>query len=59
MLDTKAARQIRGEAGEFGLLHGHVVPVPTLDGSMTANSFSGQDPECSKQAKDTLTCAAG
>ncbi|MCV3205681.1 autoinducer binding domain-containing protein [Mesorhizobium sp. YC-39] len=48
MRDTNTARLIRGEAREFGLLHGHVVPVPTLDGKMAAISFGGQDPECSK-----------
>jgi len=57
--DTSTVRLIRGEAGEFGLVHGHVVPVPTLDGKVTAISFGGQDPECSKEARDALTFAAG
>lgn len=49
---------IRGEASEFELLRGHVVPVPTLDGSVAAISFGGCEPECSKEAKDALTFAA-
>jgi LuxR family quorum sensing-dependent transcriptional regulator len=52
-------RLIRGEAKEFGLVHGHVVPIPTLDGKVTAISFGGHDPECSKEATDALTFAAG
>lgn len=49
---------IRGEAGDFGLRAGHVVPVPTLDGSLAAISFGGAAPEMSGDAKDALTFAA-
>jgi hypothetical protein len=41
MRDTNTARLIRGEVGEFGPLHGHVVAAPTLDGKMTAIPFGG------------------
>jgi len=51
-------RLIRGEATEFGLRYGHVVPIPTLDGSIAAISFGGSDPETSAEAKDALTFAA-
>jgi hypothetical protein len=44
---------------KFGLVHGHVVPIPTPDGKVTAISFGGHDPECSKEAKDALTFPAG
>lgn len=49
---------IQGEASEFGLCHGHVVPVPTLDGSVAAISFGGLDPERSDEVRDALTFAA-
>lgn len=51
-------RLIRREATEFGLRYGHVVPIPTLDGSIAAISFGGSDPETSAEAKDALTFAA-
>lgn len=51
-------RLIHGEAGEFGLRSGHVVPVPTLDGGLTALSFGGSDPETSDEARDALSFAA-
>lgn len=51
-------RLIEGEAREFGLRSGHVVPVPTLDGRITAISFGGSDAETSDEAKDALTFAA-
>jgi LuxR family transcriptional regulator, quorum-sensing system regulator BjaR1 len=44
---------------KFGLVHGHVVPIPTPDGKVTAISFSGHDPECCEEAKDALTLPAG
>jgi LuxR family transcriptional regulator, quorum-sensing system regulator BjaR1 len=49
---------IRGEAREFGLRCGHVVPVPTLDGRITAISFGGDEAEGSDGARDALTFAA-
>jgi len=49
---------IRGEACDFGLRAGHVVPVPTLDGSLATISFGGDTPEMSADAKDALTFAA-
>lgn len=49
---------IRGEASDFGLRAGHVVPVPTLDGSLAAISFGGDAPEMSGDAKDALSFAA-
>lgn len=51
-------RLIDGEAREFGLRHGHVVPVPTLDGRITAISFGGLDAETGDEARDALTFAA-
>lgn len=51
-------RLIHGEAREYGLRYGHVVPVPTLDGAITAISFGGRHPEVSDEAKDALTFAA-
>ena len=44
---------------KFGLVHRHVVPIPTPDGKVTAISFSGHDPECCEEAKDALTFPAG
>lgn len=49
---------IQGEASEFGLRCGQVVPVPTLDGTITAISFGGSHAEISEEAKDALTFAA-
>lgn len=43
-------RLIDGEAREFGLRRGHVVPVPTLDGRITAISFGGLDAETGDEA---------
>jgi hypothetical protein len=43
---------------KFGLVHGHVVPIPTLGGKVTAISFGGHDPEYSKEVKDALTFPA-
>ncbi|MGX7743981.1 helix-turn-helix transcriptional regulator [Rhodopseudomonas parapalustris] len=51
-------RLISGEAGEFGLCSGHVVPVQTLDGGVVAISFGGEAPEISEEAKSALTFAA-
>jgi LuxR family quorum sensing-dependent transcriptional regulator len=51
-------RLIHGEASEFGLLGGHVVPVPTLDGTIAAISFGGDYPELDDEARDALTLAA-
>ena len=52
--------RVRRLAGrKFGLVHGHVVPIPTPDGKVTAISFSGHDPECCEEAKDALTLPAG
>lgn len=56
--DTEDVKIIGGEASDFGLLSGHVVPLPTLDGSVAAISFGGRDPECSEEARDALTFAA-
>lgn len=56
--NTSDVMLIRGEAGEFGLCRGHVVPVPTLDGGVVAISFGGEAPECSDEAKSALTFAA-
>lgn len=50
---------IHGEACEFGLQCGHVVPVPTLDGTVTAISFGGSDVDVTEEARDALTFAAG
>jgi hypothetical protein len=44
---------------KFGLVHGHVVPIPTPDGKVTAISFGGHDPERCEEAKDALTFPAG
>ncbi|MBS7554839.1 autoinducer binding domain-containing protein [Ancylobacter dichloromethanicus] len=57
-LNAADVKLIRGEAGEFGLRIGHVVPVPTLDGSLATISFGGEAPEMSADAKDALTFAA-
>ena len=45
--------------GKFGLVHGHVVPIPTPDGKVTAISFGGHDPERCEETKDALTFPAG
>jgi LuxR family quorum sensing-dependent transcriptional regulator len=50
---------IQGEANEFGLRGGHVVPVPTLDGTIAAISFGGDNADFDDEAKDALTFAAG
>ena len=57
-LNPADVKLIRGEASDFGLRAGHVVPVPTLDGSRAAISFGGDAPEISGDAKDALTFAA-
>ena len=52
--------RVRRLAGrKFGLVHGHVVPIPTPDGKVTAISFGGHDPERCEEAKDALTFPAG
>jgi hypothetical protein len=35
---------------KFGLVHRHVVPIPTPDGKVTAIWFGGHDPECCEEA---------
>lgn len=51
-------RLVRGEAREFGLREGYVVPIPTLDGSITAISFGGFHSDISEEGRDALTFAA-
>ncbi|MGA0565168.1 helix-turn-helix transcriptional regulator [Ancylobacter sp. VNQ12] len=57
-LNSTDVKLIRGEASAFGLRAGHVVPVPTLDGSLATISFGGEAPEMSADATDALTFAA-
>lgn len=49
---------IRGEASEFGLRQGHVVPVSMIDGGLTAVSFGGPKLDCSAGDLSVLNFAA-
>ncbi|MDI4642805.1 autoinducer binding domain-containing protein [Rhodoblastus acidophilus] len=49
---------IKGEAAEFGLRDGYVVPVPTLDGSLAAVSFGGPDAAVDAEGRALLGFAA-
>lgn len=49
---------IKGEAAEFGLREGYVVPVPTLDGSLAAVSFGGAGAEIDPEGRALLGFAA-
>jgi len=57
------ARLIGGEAAEFGLRSGFVVPVALLDGSLTVMSFGGEAPELSPEDRSMIafvsSCAIG
>lgn len=57
-LNAADVKLIRGEATDFGLRAGYVVPVPTLDGSLATISFGGDTPEMSSDARDALNFAA-
>jgi LuxR family quorum sensing-dependent transcriptional regulator len=49
---------IKGEASEFGLREGHVVPVAMLDGSVAAVSFGGAGADIDSEARAILAFAA-
>jgi LuxR family quorum sensing-dependent transcriptional regulator len=49
---------IKGEAAEFGLREGYVVPVSTLDGSLAAVSFGGSNADVDAEGRALLGFAA-
>lgn len=49
---------IRGEASEFGLREGYVVPISTIDGALAAVSFGGPKIGCSAEELSVLNFAA-
>lgn len=49
---------IQGEASEFGLRAGYVVPVSTLDGSLAAVSFGGCRADVSPEGRAALSFVA-
>lgn len=60
---SEDARLIQGEASDFGLRAGYVVPIITLDRVPLAFSFGGQEPEIDPDRLGMLAfitnCAAG
>lgn len=49
---------IQGEASEFGLRHGYVIPISMIDGALTAVSFGGSSIHCSAADLSVLNFAA-
>lgn len=49
---------IQGEASEFGLRHGHVVPISMIDGGLAAVSFGGRCIDSNTEHLSVLNFAA-
>lgn len=55
---TRDVALIKGEASEFGLRQGHVIPISTIDGTLTAVSFGAPFLSCSVEDLSVLNFAA-
>lgn len=55
---TKDVALIKGEAAEFGLREGYVVPISMLEGGIAAVSFGGQSLNVGVEARSILNFAA-
>ncbi len=56
--DSKAARQVMDEAGDFRLKQGFTVPLVTLDGEVAGFSIAGENLEVSPEERGMLSLLA-